>query len=98
AQGKSLTLHHIPSGKKIELADVADYTFDEKGTVLVYGVSTKDGSGDGLFRLDLTSGQKAPIMTGLANYRNITVHKTTGAVAFLSDKDNYTAEQPSHGL
>lgn len=96
AVGKDLVVLHLASGKTIELKDVVDSNFDKYGKRLLYTRSTKDGKEDGVYVLDLPSGQVTALMVGLGTYRASTFSDETGAIAFLTDKNDYKSEQPSH--
>lgn len=91
--GKDLILLELATGREIKLSDVSDFAWQKGGTALVYAVSTKDGVGDGLFRLSPATGESVTLADGLAAYKSITVHEN-GSVAFLSDKRTYSEKSP----
>lgn len=95
AAGTELVLRNIATGEEKKVADVAEYTFDEAGNTMVFGVSTKTGEGDALMRMDLPSGKSTEIMKGLGRYIQITLHKS-GKLAFLSDREDYSQAQAGY--
>lgn len=98
AVGSELLLRNLASGEEVKIADVASFDFSENGKTLVYALSTKDGAGDGLFARDMASGKVSTLLSGLGRYLMASISKKTGRVAFLTDRDDYAAEKPSHAL
>jgi dipeptidyl aminopeptidase/acylaminoacyl peptidase len=96
--GEVIVLRHLPTGKEERLEDVASYRFSKDGTVFVYSISNKDGDKDGIVWYRLTDGERRPVVTQLGRYTRITLHDDTKRVAFLTDKDDYEAKQPSRSL
>lgn len=92
AVGTEWILREIASGKEVKLADVADLQFDDEGGRILYSVSSKAGDKDGLFWMALSTGAVTPIATGMAQYRQVSIHKFTGAVLFVTDRDRYDKE------
>lgn len=94
AVGKDLVLLELASGREIKLSDVSDFDWQKGGAAMVYAVSTKDGVGDGLFRLMPTTGDAAALAEGMAMYKSISVYEN-GSVVYMTDARTYEEKSPS---
>lgn len=92
AAGSEWILREVSSGKETKLAEVADLQFDDEGARILYSISSKAGDKDGLFWMTLSSGAITPIATGMGQYRQVSIHKSSGAVVFATDRDRYSKE------
>lgn len=92
--GNDLYLKNISTAKEIKLSDVSSSQWSKDGKLFVYAVSTKDGSGDGIYYYDFAKNERVPIMEGMAVYRNIAIAPDGKSAAFLSDKATYSDEKP----
>ena len=92
--GDTQTLLQVATGKEIQVDDVASTQFTKNGDAMVYVASTKDGSGDGIYWLDLASGAKTTIVNQLGQYPRILLQEDKPELAFFTDKDDYAAEKP----
>lgn len=96
--GTPLVLRSLTSGDETRIADVTDYHFTKDGRFLVYSVSSEDGAADGVFAIDVASGTTTALMTGEGHYVQLALNEGSSHVAFLSDRDDYAADQPSFTL
>lgn len=92
--GRDLFLIELATSREVKLSDVSDFAWQKDGGALVYSVSTKDGVGDGLFRLSPSTMETAAIAEGMAMFKSIAIHDS-GSVAYLSDSRTYTDKQPT---
>ena len=92
--GRELTLLELATGREIKISDVSDFAWQKDGSALIYAISTKEGAGDGVYRLEPTSSKTATITEGMAFYKSVVVHEK-GAVAYQSDARTYTEKVPS---
>jgi dipeptidyl aminopeptidase/acylaminoacyl peptidase len=97
AVGREITLLELATGREIKLSDVGDFDWQKDGSAFVYAVSTKDGVGDGLYRLQPSEGKSTAIAEGMSVYKSIAVHDD-GKVAYLSDARTYLEKTPSWDL
>jgi dipeptidyl aminopeptidase/acylaminoacyl peptidase len=96
--GERNVLLQLATGKTIDIDDYVSGQFNDKGSVFVYVVSTKDGAGDGIVWMDLKTGEKTPVVTQLGQYPRVILHETKPMVAFMTDKDDYAAEKPGNSI
>lgn len=90
--GSEWIIRRLSDGHEFKIADVADLSFNENGSHLLYSVSTKTGEGDGLFLHDLAANKKTVVASGLGQYKLMSIHKRSGNIAFLTDRDQYKTE------
>lgn len=90
--GSEWILRRVSDGKEIKLADVGELVWAEDGGQVLYSVSSKDGATDGVMWLDLASEKTSTIAKGMGQYRSLTLHKETGKIAFLTDRDRYAKD------
>lgn len=96
--GTPLVLRSLTSGDETRIADVTDYHFTKDGRFLAYSVSSEDGAADGVFAIDVASGTTTTLMTGEGHYVQLALDESSSHIAFLSDRDDYAADQPSFTL
>ena len=93
--GTVLVLRNLTNGMERRIEFVTDYAFAKDGGKLVYLTSTKDGSGDGAYALAPGGGQATALLTGKGDYKSIAIDEAGAQVAFLSNRNDYAAEQPA---
>jgi len=93
--GDVYVLRNLATGQEEKIEDVVSPRFTKDGTVLVYALSTKDGSGDGIVYYDLKANKKTMVAQAMGHYPKIAVHDDTKRVAFVTDKDDYAAKKPT---
>ncbi len=96
--GDVYVLRQLSTGKEVKLEDVSNASFSKDGSVLVYGVSTKDGAGDALVWYDVASGKKTQVAHGMGHYTRFSLAEKADKLAFLTDRDDYAAKKPSNSL
>jgi dipeptidyl aminopeptidase/acylaminoacyl peptidase len=96
--GEPIVLRNLATGEEERIADVVTYRFSKDGKTLVYTLSTKDGSGDGIVWYDLASKRKTNVVTGLGRYSRLLLSEKTGDLAFTTDKDDYAAKKPGQAV
>lgn len=98
ATGSTLVLRHLSSGTEARFPNVVEFVLSEDGKRLAYASSTTDGEGDGVFVVEVGRVEPVAILTGEGNYRGLTFDEGGERLAFLSDRDEFDAEQPSWTL
>ncbi len=100
-EGSALILHNPGTGSEMRLERVTDYFFAEDAATLVYAVSTRNGDGDGVF-MAWAEGDNGmttrSLLEGEGNYRQLAIADDGGQVAFLTDRNDYEADQPEFTL
>ena len=97
-EGSPLVLRDLATGDETRYEDVAEYEFAEESAVLSFATSTEDGSGDGVHMVELDGLVRRVVMEGEGRYEQLAVAKDGERVAFLSDRDDYEADQPEFVL
>lgn len=88
-------LRQLEGGKEIKLENIVATRWSEDGTMLIEVLSTPDGTGDGIVMLDIATGAKKPVVTGLGRYPKLAFSDKTKDIAFVTDKDDYKAKKPT---
>jgi dipeptidyl aminopeptidase/acylaminoacyl peptidase len=96
--GTPLVLRHLTTGEERRFEHVMEYVFAKDGRRLAYAVSSPDGSGDGVWVVELASGESVPLLTGRGTYESLAFDEEGRQVAFLTNRDDVDAEQPSYAL
>ncbi|MGH7445441.1 MAG: TolB family protein, partial [Longimicrobiales bacterium] len=97
-EGTLLVLRNLATGVEQRFADVVWYDFSKNGRRLVYAASNEDGSADGVYVVDVASGSATPVMTGEGHYRQVAIDEAGEQIAFVSDHDDFAADQPAYTL
>ncbi len=96
--GTTLVLRNLVTGEELRFDKVMQYTFARNASWLAYVVSAKDGEGDGTYVVVPESGEVTPVMTGTGNYKSLAFDDAGEQLAFISDREDYQADQPSYVL
>lgn len=96
--GTELVIRELGTGTQTTVPEVTDYAWNKPGSWLTYTVSSATPAKDGVYARRSTDGATQALMTGVGNYRSLTWDEAGGQLAFLSDRDDYQAETPSHKL
>jgi dipeptidyl aminopeptidase/acylaminoacyl peptidase len=98
ADGTELVLRDLLSGRESRFQNVMTFAFDESGQWLAYTAESKDGEADGVFGVAATTGEVAPVLTGEGKYTQLSISKEGGQVAFLTNRDDWKADDPAYAL
>ncbi|MDQ6830830.1 MAG: prolyl oligopeptidase family serine peptidase, partial [Gemmatimonadota bacterium] len=96
--GSLLVLRDLTTGTDTQIADVTNYSFDDKGGWLAYTVGSRNGDTDGAYARSLADGHVLALMTGKGNYRGLTFDKAGSEIAFVADHDDFSSKRPRFGL
>ena len=93
--GTDLVLRSLTDAAERTFSDAAEFMLTEDGKQLVYAVSARDTSKNGVFAV-ATGSSAAPValLTGKGKYEKLTADENQTEIAFLSDKDD-AASKPS---
>ncbi len=97
-EGTQLILRNLATGSDSAYSDVTAYEFSENGKWLVYTASNKDSTADGVFAVEIETGNVTTILAGKGDYKNIAMDEAGTQVAFISNRDSVEAKQPSYKL
>ncbi len=97
--GELLVLREIATGVEVRIENVTDYTIDDEERWLVYALAGADSLGiDGVYARELATGSVTTLQKGTGNYRGLTLDEKATQVAFVTDADQWTAEDPRFTL
>ncbi len=96
--GTTLVLRDLRAEAEHRYDFVTEYAFAADGGWLAYATSTKDGTDDGVFVVDPSRGDAVAVMEGEGNYKSVTFDEAGDQFAFLTDRDDYEADQPVFAL
>ena len=97
--GTTLVLHNLETHQERRFPNVVSFTFSKDGSVLAMATSAKDDAdADGVSVLDLERDELKQILNGLGNYKGLSFNEDGSQLAFLSDRDDYDAKDPSWSL
>src|SRR5690606_1515343 len=97
-EGYPLVLRNLESGEERRIEDVVTYMFNDDGSRLIYSRSNKAGDADGVYVMDTRNGNVTTLLSGKAEYKQISVDEAGRQVAFISNLDEFSAKQPSWKL
>jgi len=93
--GTALVLRNLSTGVEQRYETVQAYVFSKNGQHLAYTASSKDSTADGAFVVATQDGSVTTMMAGPGDYKSATFDEAGEQIAFLSNRDDYTSEQPS---
>src|SRR5690606_26003129 len=97
-EGYTLVLRNLESGDERRIEDVVTYMFTEDGSRLVYTRSNKAGDADGVYVMQTGNGAITTLRAGKGEYKQVTIADDNRQVAFLTNVDEFTQEDPSWSL
>ena len=97
-EGTPLVVRNLATGAESRFEDVTTYAFADDGSRLAYAASNKEGDADGTFVVTPGSDTAEPLMVGKGVYKNLAVDDDGDQVAFLSNRDDFEADQPAFAL
>ena len=98
SEGTDLVLRNLNTGQESRYRDVTSFEFSENGKWLVYTAANKDSSTDGVYAIAVETGEIRAVMTGRGDYKKVAIDEAGNLVAFLANRDDIKAEQPSFSL
>jgi hypothetical protein len=96
--GTTLVLRDLSSGAEQRYESVVEYAFSKSGSRLALAASSKDGTADGLMVLQVGDDEVTTLMTGEGIYKSAAFDEAGEQVAFMSNRDDYQADQPAFNL
>ncbi|MCB9069171.1 MAG: S9 family peptidase [Calditrichae bacterium] len=98
SDGNVLALRKLEDGSEWRYEHVTDYTIAKTGVTLAFATSSKDSSADGMFVVLTASGERIPVQTGAGDYKQIVLDESGEQLGFLSNRNDYAADQPAYAL
>jgi dipeptidyl aminopeptidase/acylaminoacyl peptidase len=96
--GSTLVLRDVATGTDQSYESVVEYTFSEDGRRLAYLASSKDGTADGAYVVDVETGSVDELLSGEGIYKTAVFDEDGDQISFLSNRGDYQADQPEFKL
>ncbi|MDX1673721.1 MAG: prolyl oligopeptidase family serine peptidase [Longimicrobiales bacterium] len=94
----TLVIRDLESGAEHRFDHVASYAVDEDGVRVAYTASSEDGTEDGVFLVETSTGAATAVATGEGLYEQLVLSEDGEQVAFLTNRDTFLADQPEYVL
>ncbi len=94
--GTTMVLRNTETGVEERIADVNSYAIDPTGTYVAYTIVSRTPDRDGAVLRTVAGGAETRLMQGTGNYKAITFDRDGRQLAFVSDKEEFTAEMPRY--
>lgn len=93
-------LHHLNlmTGEERVFPGVTAYQVNERGTHLVFAQTSQNGRDDGIYLAEAESGAVHTLLSGEGLYVRLTLDREERQVAFLSNTETWTGDDPEHAL
>jgi dipeptidyl aminopeptidase/acylaminoacyl peptidase len=94
--GTDLVVRDLATGQERTLGSVLEYAVARDGKALVYAVSSKTDTENGVFALNTVAPQEAPkaLASGPGRYLKVTWDREQKRVGFVSDRDDAASKAP----
>jgi len=97
--GTRLVLQSLQNATKTEFESVMEYLFTEDGKHFLYIVSSKEQpETDGIYYRVPGEEASTPLLTGEGNYSKWVLNKEETVLGFVTDRDDYEADEPTFSL
>ena len=96
--GTTLVLRNLETGAEYRFDYVVEYVFSKDGARLAFATSTKDAKGDGVSVVATADGTAHAVLAGAGHYKSAVFDDGGTQLAFLTDRDDYEADQPAFAL
>jgi len=97
--GTQLVLRSLQDKSETIFDSVMTYRFTKNGKYLLYTVSSKEKpETDGIYCCKPGKGPSVPLLAGKGNYTKWAMDKEETRLAFLTDRDDYDADEPTFNL
>ena len=74
--GTTLILRNLKSGIEQRFPNVVEFLFDENGTTLAFATSATQAEDDGVWVVELKSGDQKKVVSGKGNFKQLAFNKT----------------------
>ena len=97
-QGRDLIVRDLASGRDRNIGNVAEFAFNEAGTLLAYTVDAAGKAGNGVYVLELATGVTTPLDTDTLRYAALAWNEQGTAVAVLRGEVPQGKERRANAL
>jgi dipeptidyl aminopeptidase/acylaminoacyl peptidase len=97
--GTPFVLRSLKDESETAIEDVFAYRFTKDGKNLLYTISSKEKpETDGIYRIHPGDASSTPLLTGKGKYAKWALDKEETVLAFLTDRDDQEADEPTFNL
>jgi len=96
--GTDLVLRNLQTQVERRFPNVTSLTWSEGAESLAFATSADDPEDDGVFLFDIKRLKLRQVSAGRGNYRQLALSQDGSHLAFLSDRDDYQADEPAWKL
>ena len=96
--GTTLVVRDLGTGTELRASDVTSYVLEDSGRVLVYAVSSRDESRNGVYAITLDDGRTRTVLAGPGKYDQLAFDRAGRQLAFVSDRGSPDRDHPRFAL
>jgi dipeptidyl aminopeptidase/acylaminoacyl peptidase len=97
--GTTLTVHSLADGSEWNAESVLSYQFTDTGAMVLYTVSSEETpESDGVYMYSPAQDAVATVLSGEGNYERLALDEDQDRLAFVTDRDDYSADEPTFNL
>ena len=97
-EGVAMTVQHLGAGEVVTLLRVTEALVDPNGAGLVFFRESEEGEDDGVYAVGGDELEERTIASGTGNYVQLALSEDGQKLAFLTNRDDFEADQPSFTL
>jgi dipeptidyl aminopeptidase/acylaminoacyl peptidase len=97
--GTQFVIRSLADGGETQIEDVFNYRFTKNGKYLLFVISSKEKpETDGVYSLLPGDESGTPLLAGKGKYKNWAMDEEESVLAFLTDRDDQDADEPTFNL
>ena len=97
--GTTLTVRSLSDGSEWNAESVLSYQLTDNGTMVLYTVSSEETpESDGVYIYSLAQDAVSTVLSGEGNYERLSLDEDQARLAFVTDRDDYSADEPTFSL
>ncbi len=97
--GTTMTVRSLADGSEWNAASVMNYMFTDDGSMVLYVVSSEDEpQADGIYTYSPAPRTGSTVIAGEGNYEGWALDEDQDRMAFVADRDDYAADEPTFNL
>lgn len=98
AKGSDLLIYNVKTKKSFNLGNVSEHSANKAGNLLAYTVDANGQNGNGVFLLDLASGQTSALQNDKATFEKLAWNKEGTAFTLLKSKKDKNFKKPVYSI
>ena len=96
--GNEMLVRDLGTGQNRLIGNVADYEFNEEGSLLALAITAEGKLGNGVQLLNLRNSSMTVLQSDTADFKDLTWSDEGNALAFLKTVKNEDYEDPTHAI